>query len=110
MDFKVLNIMKEVQDEVMEFFQFTSGGQMFESGVLILQTFAAAAKQGVTKMYFIKEQDGKKLAFTFDFLKLIEMVKDPNRPEGSIHGVTLKTYDNQDKASGTDNSAGPNPQ
>jgi hypothetical protein len=46
MDFKVLNIKKEVQDEVMEHWKFNNVGQAMEAGILILQTFATAAKQG----------------------------------------------------------------
>ncbi len=90
MEFKPLNIRKEVQDEVVEFFQFKEMGHLFEAGILMLLTFAEAAKNGCKMAYFEKEIDGKRAFYAFDFLSLIEYLKDPNRPEGSTHAVTIK--------------------
>ncbi len=90
MDFKVLNIQKEVQDEVMSFWGFENPGQMFEAGVLLLQTFAAAAQQGCRKAYFEKEVDGKPALYSFDYIGCIHYLKDPNRPVGSTHKIEVK--------------------
>ncbi len=109
MDFKILNIKKEVQDEIMEYWKFDNVGQAFEAGMLILQTFTSAAKQGCKVAYFEKEEDGERGYFAFNYIGLVEYLKDPNRPEGSTHAVQVQPYD-KDKASGTNNSAGPNPQ
>lgn len=94
LDFKPLNIKKEVQDEVMEFWKFENAGLMFETGVLLLQTFTQAAKNGCTSAYFEKiMEDGKRGLFAFDYLGLIEYLKDPNRPEGSTHDVQIQPHD-----------------
>lgn len=95
MDFKPLNIKKEVQDQVMEHWGFKDPGQMFEAGVLLLQTFTEAAKEGCKMAYFEKEVDGKKAYLIFNYLGLIEYIKDPNRPPGSTHEVKKVNYENK---------------
>lgn len=110
MDFKVLNVKKEVMDEVMEYWKFDNVSHAMEAGILILQTFATAAKQGCKTAYFEKEENGKKGYYAFNYIGLVEYLKDPTRSEGSTHQVQMVNYDNKDKASGADNSAGTNPQ
>lgn len=90
MDFTVLNIKKEVQDEVMTHWKFNNVGQAMEAGILLLQTFAFADKEGCSMAYFEKEIDGKKAYFTFDYRGLIEYLKDPSRSDGSTHSVSIK--------------------
>ena len=89
MDFKVLNIKKEVQDEVMEHWKFNDVSQAMEAGILLLQTFATADKEGCKMAYFEKEVEGKRAFYAFNYLGLIEYLKDPNRPEGSTHDVKI---------------------
>lgn len=101
MDFKPLDIEKEVQDNVMKVYKFQNAGQMFESGVLLLQTLALAMEHGCNKGYFSKMVDGKQVFYEFNFLGLIEYIKDPNRPVGSTHGVRMKTYDEEKRVDST---------
>ena len=90
MDFRPINFDRDAIDGIMAEFGISDPIKVVELGVLLLHGYVKAKQDGMNMAYFSRPNaEGKSDFFMFDFLKLVETIKQKPKDDSATYSMKV---------------------